>query len=131
MKISAFSCALSELVMQPPGNGVPVVVGDLNSVPRTEGHLALTEAGFEDVWTVLRPGETGLTCCFADDLHDAGAALSVRIDDVLIRPGPVALAPESIRVVGDAAADRTAAGAAGLWPSDHAGVVATVAVGGP
>jgi endonuclease/exonuclease/phosphatase family metal-dependent hydrolase len=117
----------AELVAALAGStGPTVVVGDLNSNPGTEGQLALTQAGFTDVWAALHPTDAGLTCCFAEDLHDAGAALSVRIDDVLVRSGTGALAPESIRVVGGEAQDRTGAGATGLWPSDHAGVVATI-----
>ena len=117
----------AELVAALAGStGPTVVVGDLNSSPGTEGQLALTQAGFTDVWAALHPADAGLTCCFAEDLHDARAALSVRIDDVLVRPGTGALAPESMRVVGGDVSDRTAAGASGLWPSDHAGVVATI-----
>ncbi|HET8538769.1 MAG TPA: endonuclease/exonuclease/phosphatase family protein [Anaeromyxobacter sp.] len=99
--------------------GRVAVVGDLNSAPGTEGHAALTGAGFADAWEAVRGADPGLTCCFPEDLTRA-APLSTRIDDVLVRG---ALTPTSATVVGEEAADRTPGG---LWPSDHAGVVATV-----
>jgi endonuclease/exonuclease/phosphatase family metal-dependent hydrolase len=108
--------------------GVPgpvVLMGDLNSVPGAEGHLALTSAGFSDVWATVNPADPGLTCCFGEDLGDATATLSTRIDHVLVRAGTGTLAPEAAVVVGEELADRTAA-TGGLWPSDHAGVVATL-----
>lgn len=102
--------------------GRVVLVGDLNSDPGAEGHLAMTEAGFTDPWT---GGDgTGLTCCFAPILTSTEVPLAQRIDYVLLRPGDGTLTAESVTVVGEDAADRTASG---LWPSDHAGVVATIA----
>ena len=52
------------------------------------------------------------------------AALSLRIDLVLTRG---AVSVQDIKVVGDRAIDRTSSG---LWPSDHAGLVATLRIGG-
>ena len=72
--------------------------------------------GFADGW----PGADGLTCCHAVDLHNPNPTLTKRIDLVLTRG---ALETVSAEVLGDAAADRTPSG---LWPSDHAGVVATL-----
>lgn len=106
--------------------GRVVLVGDLNSTPGTGGHLAATNAGFADVWTSVGAG-AGLTCCFAADLSAPRSVendLQARIDFVLVRPGDGDLTPESAHVVGDQDADRIASG---LWPSDHAGVVATIA----
>lgn len=115
-----------ELVAALGGVAGPVVlVGDLNSVPGAEGHLAVTTAGFSDVWTALHPGDAGLTCCFAEDLGEATSTLATRIDDVLVRAGTGTLTPETAVVVGEEVADRTAP-TGGLWPSDHAGLVVTV-----
>lgn len=102
-----------------PEAGRVTVVGDLNSVPGTEGHAALTGAGFTDTWTTVHGDDPGLTCCFLEDLHQT-ASLSVRIDDVLVRGS---LTPTSATIVGEEEADRTLSG---LWPSDHAGVVAAI-----
>jgi endonuclease/exonuclease/phosphatase family metal-dependent hydrolase len=100
-----------------------VLVGDLNSTPGTGGHLAATSAGFTDVWTEVGAGD-GLTCCWPADLHLTAPPLTERVDDILVRGGDGQLEPESTSLVGEETADRTASG---LWPSDHAGVVATVA----
>jgi endonuclease/exonuclease/phosphatase family metal-dependent hydrolase len=107
-------------------SGRVVLVGDLNSTPGTGPHLAATSAGFTDVWTALGTGD-GLTCCFAADLSEPRSAqneLGARIDYVLVRPDDGQLTPESVELVGDEDADLAATG---LWPSDHAGVVATIA----
>ena len=68
-----------------------------------------------------QPGRTcaGFTCCHAQPLDDPEDALRGRIDLVLTR-GEIA-ATEAF-VVGDDPGDFRA----GLWPSDHAGVVATL-----
>jgi endonuclease/exonuclease/phosphatase family metal-dependent hydrolase len=99
-----------------------VLVGDLNSLPGTEGHLAITNAGFSDLWAEAGTG-AGLTCCFDADLTVSTATLDQRIDYVLWRG---ALAPASGAppvIVGDEAGDRI--GNPQRWPSDHAGVVGT------
>jgi endonuclease/exonuclease/phosphatase family metal-dependent hydrolase len=101
-----------------------VVAGDLNSSrdnPLLQGAAVLVdEGGFTDAWRQLHPGEPGYTCCRNGQL--SGGTLTQRIDYVMTR--------------GDVAA--TSAGLVGVqpsaelpprWPSDHAGVVAGVAVG--
>ena len=60
----------------------------------------------------------GLTCGQAAELADPVSALSERIDYVWVRDATVL----GCRVVGDAPRDRTVPH--GLWPSDHAAVVA-------
>jgi endonuclease/exonuclease/phosphatase family metal-dependent hydrolase len=104
-------------------SGRVVLLGDLNSEPGTAGdsYEILTAADmFSDVWATIGTGD-GFTCCFAPLLSEPRTTrdLDQRIDHVLWRGD---LAPESVDVVGDEDADRTASG---LWPSDHAGVVAT------
>jgi endonuclease/exonuclease/phosphatase family metal-dependent hydrolase len=108
-----------QLVNGPAAGGLPVVlVGDLNSGPGgdSSAYGILSSAGFVDAWT----GSGGLTCCHAVDLHNRSATLTKRIDLVLTRGGFV---PVAVDVVGEETADRTPNG---LWPSDHAGVVATL-----
>jgi len=100
-----------------------VLVGDLNSHPGAEGEAVLASAGFEDVWAALHPDRAGLTCCFLEDLTQVqGAALTERIDYVLVRGG---LEPRNARVLGANRGSRVG----GLWPSDHAGLFASVRVG--
>ena len=109
-----------ELVALVQGDaGRVVLVGDLNSFADRTGTATyglVRDAGFADAWEEVRPGEAGLTCCFAPDVR--AGALGSRIDLVLHRG---AIGPVSAEVVGEEPADRTAAG---LWPSDHAGVAA-------
>ena len=72
------------------------------------------------------PREDGATCCQADDLRNEASELTNRIDQIFVKG--VALHPSgSIRTltVGDKPDDRLPSG---LWPSDHAGVVAHLPV---
>jgi endonuclease/exonuclease/phosphatase family metal-dependent hydrolase len=93
-----------------------IVVGDLNADPKDTAPNAFRTAlaaGFTN------PLPRRATCCFDEDLHDAGATLKTWIDHVIVRPR-AKLVRSSI--VGNRAADRVG----GLWPSDHAGIVATL-----
>ena len=67
-----------------------------------------------------RPGDPGFTCCQDADLLNPTSKLSERIDLVLFRGNFSAIHAD---IVGDNPANRTSSG---LWPSDHAGVVATL-----
>lgn len=123
----------AELLAGPlAGDGPVVFVGDVNS-PAPAGNpaigdvaypLLLEAGGFTDAWSAVHPGDAGPTCCFPDDLRDAGAALSTRIDVVFAR-GP--FAPVAAARVGHEPGDMIG----GLWPSDHAGVVATLSAPPP
>ena len=100
-----------------------ILVGDLNTQPDMAetpgyGHIVLN-GPFNDVWTEVGEG-AGFTCCVAADVRSETATFDERIDYVLYRGDDIE--PISAEVVGDELADRTASG---LWPSDHAGVVAT------
>jgi hypothetical protein len=55
---------------------------------------------------------------------DRGSTLTKRIELVLTKGG---FNPVAVDVVGEESADRPASG---LWPSDHAGVVATLQIPG-
>jgi endonuclease/exonuclease/phosphatase family metal-dependent hydrolase len=116
-----------ELIDGPLATNLPVVlVGDINS-PATEGlaYQKLLGSGLIDTWSAARPGEPGLTCCQAADLRNDVSTLSSRIDVIFASEGFAAVAAE---VVGDEPEDRTPSG---LWPSDHAGVVATLVLPRP
>ena len=98
-------------------NATPaIVVGDFNTGPGDEPYGILTNT-FNDAWSDVGSGE-GLTCCQPEVLT-ATQDFYERIDLILYQG---AVTPLSAEVVGDEAADRTTGG---LWPSDHAGVVAT------
>jgi len=110
-----------ELLAGPADTSLPVVMlGDFNSRPDAPTYAALRAAGFDDAWTRANPGDAdGFTCCHRERLDDPGDRLRTRIDLILTR-GPIA-ATEAF-LVGHTPTDLRS----GLWPSDHAGVVATL-----
>lgn len=115
----------SELLSGPANTLLPVVlVGDLNSDPGESGpflaYANLIGAGFMDTWVQANPSNPGFTCCNAEDLLNPTPTLDIRVDHVLTRPGVDIF--QSV-IVGTDQDNRTPSG---LWPSDHAGVVATL-----
>lgn len=95
----------------------PVIVAcDCNSDadPPDPAYGVLTGAGLRDTWT----GEPGFTFGLSETVDDVAPTFERRIDLVLARGAT----PERGEVTGDELADRDPA--TGLWPSDHAGVVA-------
>lgn len=120
-----------ELLAGPAATTLPaMVIGDLNSAgPPGPGDTAtyglMTGAGFSDAWIDTHPGEDGFTCCQDADLMNAASSLDQRIDHVLHRGGFTATMAD---LVGEDEADMTPSG---LWPSDHAGVVARVVMAKP
>jgi endonuclease/exonuclease/phosphatase family metal-dependent hydrolase len=104
--------------------GPLVVVGDLNSHPGEESAAVLAAAGFQDAWAALHPVGPGYTCCWLEDLtvsSPPAPPLDERIDYVFTR-GPVRA------VFGDVLGDRPWEREGGLWPSDHAGLVAWLGI---
>lgn len=123
--------------------GVTILMGDLNSdaaagpgAPSwTPTYGLLTGAGgagFVDAWTeAVARSDEGFTCCHAPDLQNPFPTLDERIDFVLVRapeaaPGDEDLLSGAIRmmVLGDETGDQTAT--SGLWPADHAALLAGV-----
>jgi endonuclease/exonuclease/phosphatase family metal-dependent hydrolase len=105
---------------------LPVVfVGDFNVTadstadPTFLVYQKFLKANFMDAWPPNRPG---LTCCQAANLRNPTSLLTHRLDLVLFRGAIQVL---DIHLVGNKSSDRTPSG---LWPSDHAGVVATLRV---
>lgn len=99
-----------------------VLVGDLNSPPDgsfTATYGMMRAAGYGDAWSDVGIGD-GWTCCHAPSLREPESLLDQRIDLVLFRG---AIEAVSADVVGDVPGDRTSSG---LWPADHAGVLATL-----
>ncbi len=108
---------IAELVAGPLATSLPVVlVGDLNATPDSPAMAPVFAAGFEDTALTAPGADAGPTCCF--DATVTGGSLTERIDYVLYRGAFEALAQSR---VGHLDTDRTAGG---LYPSDHAGVVA-------
>jgi len=121
-------------------DGVVVLFGDLNSdAEAAEGEPTWTptygmilQDGFSDLWEMTHPGNNtqGLTCCNAADLGNPEPTFYQRNDFVLLKiaeswsngshfPGAV-----TMEIVGDDPSLRTPEN--GLWPSDHAGLVANI-----
>jgi hypothetical protein len=117
----------SELVRTAGATTLPVIfAGDFNSTadssldPSFPAYQAIINAGFADAWPIKRAPDPGFTCCQAPDLLNTTSLLNHRIDLILFRGG---FGVADIGLVGNTPPDRTPAG---LWPSDHAGVVATL-----
>jgi hypothetical protein len=117
----------AELITMLGASPLPVVlVGDFNSAAdrsQTATYGNLLAAGYRDVWN--RVGAPGYTCCHAKDLRNKHPELDQRLDIIFLRgfADGVFAAGGQPRIVGDRTGDRTRDG---LWPSDHAGVVATL-----
>ena len=98
-----------------------ILVGDFNSAPSANAndrgtsrdasaYYAAIDAGFRN------PLPKRATCCFDEDLHNAGDGLQTWIDHIVVRPRIRALKSS---IVG-------AAKVGDLFPSDHAGITATL-----
>jgi endonuclease/exonuclease/phosphatase family metal-dependent hydrolase len=120
-----------EFMAGPGSTKLPIVwVGDFNSdadgtvitgVPSaTVTYESIIASGYADAWTAGHPLNPGFTCCQATNLLNPTSTLTERVDLVLTR-GPFHVGKASL--VGGGTADRLPSG---LWPSDHASVVATL-----
>lgn len=98
-----------------------ILVGDLNSDPRDEpadaaAYLTIADAGFLDVFK-KRPATSGQN----ETVDNAVSEAKRHIDHILVRPKMKVL---RTKVVGHKPGHRIG----GLWPSDHAGVVARLRI---
>jgi endonuclease/exonuclease/phosphatase family metal-dependent hydrolase len=101
------------------GPGTDIALGDFNSAAdgsTTATYSALTEQ-FRDAWLVNHG--PGVTCCQDPTLANTSSALNIRIDLVLSRRGAQAVRAHRVGLAPFQAGPP-------LWPSDHAGVVATL-----
>lgn len=119
-------------------DGVIIIAGDLNSDAAVESgpswtptYGKLIDAGFTDVWAMSSTAgtESGATCCRDDALGDTRTP-DQRIDFVLVRSAQAMASGREMErgffradLFGDEPSHRTDDG---LWPSDHAGVVASM-----
>lgn len=119
---------VTELVGSLPAGIPAIIMGDLNDEPGSPMYQVLTGAGFVDLWRALRPGVPGYTCCHDDNLANKLAPFDQRIDYIFAR-GFSRGAPGlqgTISLFGDQPSERAAGPVHPLWPSDHAGLSATV-----
>ena len=110
-----------------------IMIGDFNSDDdgsTTPTYQTVRNSGFVDAWLIGRPRGTGYTANQAPDLLNGMSELFHRIDFIFYRDdfteakghfqGSVA-----VELLGEEQGDRTVSG---LWPSDHAGVAATLRI---
>jgi endonuclease/exonuclease/phosphatase family metal-dependent hydrolase len=105
-----------------------ILLGDFNDEAGSPMHQVLLGAGFSDVWAELRPRSSGFTCCNVEDLSNPRPELDQRIDYVFTRGTGTRRDPVKgeVHLVGARARDKVPGPFYPLWPSDHAGIVATL-----
>lgn len=111
------------------GGGPAVVMGDLNDHAGSAMYGVFQQAGFQDLWAALHPDLAGNTdTCVPQDLSGELAACQNRIDFVFSRGlvHPVAGLQGSVKLVGITPNERLTFADGYLWPSDHAGLVASI-----
>jgi endonuclease/exonuclease/phosphatase family protein len=106
-----------------------ILAGDFNSdaygadpTRATPTYPTLRAAGYSDSWIERGRRAPGLTCCEQPDLLNPRPTFNQRIDFIFTRNLAASTRVVRREVVGDRLVDRRT----GLWPSDHAGVVATL-----
>jgi endonuclease/exonuclease/phosphatase family metal-dependent hydrolase len=131
----------NEILNGPAKTSLPVILaGDFNSRAGgggTDTYRNLIGAGFTDAWSLTHPTDLGNTWGHQEDLLNTTVNLTQRLDLVLFRDGRSedGLCAVGADVVGDELSDRIPIPNPSdptepllLWPSDHAGVVATLRV---
>ncbi len=113
-----------EMVSIGTSGGVPAVfAGDFNTdgFRKWETYLLLTrDLGLDDAWTIAHPRLPGLTWGNSPDLLNLFPRFTQRLDLVLFSGN---FKVEHAAVIGNTLIDRAVAG---MWPSDHAGVLVTL-----
>lgn len=108
--------------------GAVVLVGDLNTGPELPvpanrlAYFALLDYGLVDTWARMHPGDPGFTAGFNELLNDPSpeSTLEHRVDHVMVSP---TVGIVRVRIYGTDPDNRTTGG---MWPSDHAGLAATL-----
>ena len=106
-----------------------VLVGDINSPPESSAiqpYHRLATAGFVDAWSKKFANNLGHTCCQSETLNNRESELDTRIDHIWVRlPYPNwRVNVVKIGLLGANSEDMVRE----LWPSDHAGVFATLRI---
>jgi endonuclease/exonuclease/phosphatase family metal-dependent hydrolase len=117
----------AELVQTAGNTHLPIIyAGDFNtpandpSSPAFPTYEVMLGSGVQDVWPAANPFDPGLTCCQAQNDRNPVSQLSERSDLIFASDR---FQIERALLVGERPRNRTASG---LWPSDHAGVVAAL-----
>ena len=111
-------------------SSLPVVfVGDFNiqanapSDPTYATYQAFLAAGLVDAWETRHSGDPGVTCCQLPNVMNVTTNLNQRVDLVLLSGG---IDVRDIHLIGNKSSDMVQ----GVWPSDHAGIVASLRIPG-
>jgi hypothetical protein len=94
----------------------------LGSDPTIATYQSIRSFGFDDAWASVHAGWPGATWGFMPDPNDPRPIMYQRIDYIFFNNEIRALTAQL-------AGQRTEEKVDGLWPSDHAGVRATLLVG--
>ena len=112
-----------------------IMMGDFNSSEDDEPFLhelygdiippywQAINQGYSDSWLLQKNPDIGFTSGFDEYVNDPTAELTTRIDLIFVDPKKLTIENVDVEVVGDEIQDMTPNG---LWPSDHAGVVAKI-----
>jgi endonuclease/exonuclease/phosphatase family metal-dependent hydrolase len=103
-----------------PGVYTHPLIGPLQYFPP---YMQALDAGYLDTWLLQSKYDEGYTDHFDETVSDPDAELTSRIDFVFLDPSDLTVDEVNCYLVGNEMADMTPSG---LWPSDHAGVVAKV-----
>ena len=96
-----------------------ILLGDFNTpAPDGKAYQLLIAAEYVDTW---QTDALGKTCCQHSDIRNAESLHQERIDLIFVCNAEADVSVLMTQTLGDTPADRLASG---LWPSDHAGVVA-------
>ena len=119
----------AELRAVPGGTSLPVVIAmDSNAqaapAPAEPAYTAFLTAGYQDAWTQVHPTDPGFTGIQAQLDNNMTSQLYQRIDLVLT------LGPFKAKDAELFGADPASKTPDGLWPSDHAGVMAQLHLSG-
>ena len=117
----------SELRVGPANTSLPVIIAmDSNAqaapLPQDAAYVDFIAAGYNDTWEEILPGSDGFTCCESEPDNNPASQLNQRIDLILTLGN---IEAKRIALFG---ADPNSRLPDGLWPSDHAGVAATLKV---
>ena len=117
----------AELRAGPANTSVPVIIAmDSNAQafprPQDPTYTDFIAAGYNDAWSEIFPRSPGFTCCQAQFVNNPVSQLFQRTNLILTLGNVEA---QNIALFGITPASKTPEG---LWPSDHAGVAAQMAV---
>jgi endonuclease/exonuclease/phosphatase family metal-dependent hydrolase len=120
---------MQELISAEVGTAFPLIMaGDFNANaedsldPTNTTYQAAINAGFVDAWSAANGKDPGDTCCQNQNLLNFPPTLSERVDLELLQG---AIGVDEAHLIGDGDGDRLPSG---LWPADHAGVIATLEI---